>query len=244
MKLSASGRSDTGRRSNNEDSFRVDTGLGLFLLSDGMGGHAAGEVASAMAIQELRTRLEPALRRDAGNDALEGLLAGAIHQANAAITAVAAADPDKQGMGTTLTALLLRAGEALLAHVGDSRLYRWRDGRLQQLSEDHSLVADQLRQGILTPEEAAGSSLRNILLQALGVTGQLELCRQRLPLQVGDTFLLCSDGLSDPLADAEIAAALKSSTDPDAVCAGLITRALAAGGKDNITTIIIRVDAL
>jgi len=243
MKLTVSGKSDVGlRRSNNEDSFFAAERLGLFIVADGMGGYAAGEVASAMAVRAVRETLECALETPASGTELRRLLADAVNRANETIAAAAIAEPTRRGMGTTLTILLLYRGQALLAHVGDSRLYRWRDRQLEQLSDDHSLVGDQLRQGLITPEEAQASSMRNVLLQAVGVTPQLEICQQAEPVAAGDWYLLCSDGLSNMLSPQQLVDTLDESAHPEQACQELIDRALAAGGNDNITAVLVRVD--
>jgi len=243
MKLTAWGISDIGlRRSDNEDSFCVAEPLGLFMVADGMGGHAAGEVASAMAIRTVRDELEQQLQKPRSSDELSPLLAASLERANRAIAAAANDDPARSGMGTTLTVLLLHDRQALLAHVGDSRLYCWRDQRLEQLSDDHSLVGDQLRRGIISAQEADDSTLRNVLLQAVGVTPHLDICQLALPVAADDWYLLCSDGLSDMLSQEQISAILARSSHPERGCQELIAAALAVGGNDNITAILVRVD--
>jgi protein phosphatase len=245
MKLIAGGQTDIGRlRSNNQDCLFVDTQLGLFIVADGMGGHAAGEVASALAVAEIRARLAPQLRSMAAPAALAPALSQAIHQTNLAVLQAAKDHPAWRGMGTTLTVLLLRDGQALLGHVGDSRLYRWRAGLLEQISDDHSLVGDQLRRGVITRQEAETSNLRNILLQAIGISSELEICEKQLPLQPGDRFLLCSDGLTGMLNDERIAKLLGRELTPEQDCALLMEQALAAGGEDNISALLVRVEEI
>lgn len=244
MKLTAHGLSDVGlKRSNNEDGYLVAEPLGLFIVADGMGGHAAGEVASSLAIETVRELLEPRLTSAGSAEELAPLLAEAMEGANRAVRTATEENPAWQGMGTTLTVLLLRAGQALLAHVGDSRLYRWRGQRLEQLSDDHSLVGDQLRRGLISPEEAQTSNLRNLLLQAVGSTPELEVCQRQLAVEGGDVYLLCSDGLTDLLDDRQLAAILEREPEPAAGCRELIARALAAGGKDNVTAVLIKVES-
>lgn len=240
MKLRACGRTDVGlSRSNNEDSFFADEHLGLFIVADGMGGHKAGEVASHMAIDTVTRQLEPLLRQQPKVDALQQKLAEVIEAANREVTTAAAENPAWSGMGTTLTLLLLYAGQALLAHVGDSRLYRWRDQQLELLSKDQTLVAEQLRQGIINEAEAARSNLRGLLLQAVGASEQLDVFQQEQPLQEDDSFLLCSDGLTGMLSDTEIHSVLAGKSQPEAVCDELIKQTLQAGGKDNVTVLMV-----
>ncbi len=240
MKLTACGRTDVGLlRSNNEDSFFADEQLGLFVVADGMGGHKAGEVASRMAIDTVTRQLEPLLRQQPKVEALQQKLAEVIEAANREVTTAAAENPARSGMGTTLTLLLLYAGQALLAHVGDSRLYRWRDQQLELLSKDQTLVAEQLRQGIINEAEAARSNLRGLLLQAVGASEQLDVFQQEQQLQENDSFLLCSDGLTGMLSDTEIHSVLARKSQPEAVCDELIKQTLQAGGKDNVTVLMV-----
>lgn len=243
MKLKSYGRTDVGlQRSNNEDSFYNDERYGLFIVADGMGGHAAGEIASSMAISVVRETLEPEFDQQQSTEFWQALLAEAINRADRNIFAAAADNPDWKGMGTTLTVLLAQTNQALLAHVGDSRLYRWRDQQLEQLSDDHTLVAEQLRRGILDQQEADCSNLRNILLQAVGLGEKLEICQKTLTLAEGDRLLLSSDGLTDMLSTEQISAILADIEDADQCCANLITTALEAGGKDNVTALLVEVE--
>ena len=243
MKLTACGRTDVGLlRKNNEDCCFVAGQLGLFIVADGMGGHAAGEIASEMATRVVREQLSPLLLDRGKQEDLETALPDAIRQANHTLTHAAADNPAWRGMGTTLTVLVLQASQALLGHVGDSRLYRWRGGILEQLSDDHSLIGDQMRRGIITAAEADISNLRNILLQAVGISPDLDICLKQFPLVEGDCFLLCSDGLTGMLSDREIAGILERDPVLENACAALIEKALAAGGSDNITAILVRVE--
>lgn len=240
MKLSAYGKTHTGlMRSNNEDSFFVDEKLGLFIVADGMGGHAAGEVASNMAIEVVREKLEPLLNGRQSIEKCSQALADAVSHANQTIMQAAAENSHWSGMGTTLTILLLHSGQALLAHVGDSRLYRWRDATLQQLSDDHSLIAEQLRRGIIDQQDAETSNLRNVLLQAVGISEELDIFQKVLPSEPGDTFLLCSDGLTGMLTDNQISTILGNNDLPQQSCEQLIAAALVAGGKDNVTAVLV-----
>jgi len=245
MKLKACGKTDVGLvRSNNEDSWFVSAADGLFIVADGMGGHAAGEVASAMAIRLVCDQVLPLLQDIGAAGEPEAQLVDAVHTANRAIAQAAERNPSWKGMGTTQTILLLQAGQAHLVHVGDSRMYRFRNGRLVQFSDDHSLVGDQLRQGLITAADAETSSLRNILLQAVGITPELDICRKQLPLAEQDRFLLCSDGLTDMLSDRQIAALFATTPDLHRLCDRLVAAAKAAGGRDNIAVVLVQVERL
>lgn len=240
MKLQVCAKTDIGlRRKNNEDLFFVDKELGLFIVADGMGGHAAGEVASRIAVETVCQSLQAA---DLINPQKQ--LSRAIEKANQAVEQAANGNKAWQGMGTTLTIFLLQPQQGYLAHVGDSRIYRFRGSQLEQLSDDHSLIGEQLRRGILTPEQAKTSTLGNILLQAIGMTPQLDICQKSISLAAGDRFLLCSDGLTDMVSDIEIEEILKQLDPLSPPCEALIEKAIAAGGKDNITAIVLQIDQL
>jgi PPM family protein phosphatase len=202
----------------------------LAIVADGMGGHAAGEVASAMATRTLGT-----LCYDEQKPAAPAL-AGAFEAANQLIYEHSVTNPECSGMGTTCTAVVLRDGCAWLAHVGDSRAYIVRDGQIYQLSEDHSLVAELVRDGTMTREEAATSPERNVILQALGTKPAIEpqIFSDGLPVRAGDVIVLCSDGLTDLVEDATIQATVTTLPPFDA-CESLINAALAAGGHDNVS---------
>ncbi len=239
MKLTACALSDLGlRRTNNEDAVFADCANGLFIVADGMGGHAAGEVASRMAVETICSQLPPlsAVPADAS-----ACLQHAFIAASRSILKAAALDESKRGMGTTLSVLYVDGPTAQLAHVGDSRIYRLRGCELEQLSIDHSLVAEQLRQGIISPEEARHSQLRNILLQAVGLEETLDVFLLRLPLLAGDLFLLCSDGLSDMLNDGQLSRLLSQNLPLKQTARQLIEAANAAGGRDNIAIVLVRI---
>ena len=240
MKLQVCAKTDIGlRRKNNEDLFFVDEELGLFIVADGMGGHAAGEVASRIAVETVCQSLQTE-----SLDNPQKQLIQAIEKANREVEQTANGNQAWKGMGTTLTILLLQQQQGYLAHIGDSRIYRLHNSQFEQLSDDHSLVGEQLRQGILTPEQAETSTLGNILLQAIGMTPQLDICQKSILLTTGDRFLLCSDGLTDMVSDTEIEGILKQSGPLIPPCEALIEKAIAAGGKDNITAIVLQIDQL
>ena len=238
MKTQAGSRTDVGlTRRNNEDTYHADTERGIFIVADGMGGHAAGEVASQLAVEAVCAVLHSTAWEIPGL-----LLKQAVLRANQDVIGAAKRSPDWQGMGTTLTILLITSGQAFLAHVGDSRAYRVQNGRLEQLSQDHTLVGEQMRQGLLNEKEAAVSTLGHILLQAIGITPEPDIDQAEFNLAAGDKFLLCSDGLTDMLSDAEILAILQGDSPPEKLAGELISKALAAGGKDNVTVIVIEID--
>lgn len=232
--------SDVGlSRNNNEDSYSTDAELGLFVVADGMGGHAAGEIASKIAIESCQTKIQ-----SVSEDPPLKQISAAIKQANRDIESAAGSNESWKGMGTTLSLLLCHQNRGYLGHVGDSRIYLLRQSHLEQLSDDHSLVGEQIRQGILTPEQARHSTLSNILLQALGITSELDICQKNFPLEEGDRLLLCSDGLTDMISDTQIETILTKNNTISTLCRELIDSALSAGGKDNITVILVQIDQL
>jgi protein phosphatase len=210
----------------------------LIFVADGMGGHAAGEVASQMAAETVRRVY---YEHDGSPPAA---LRQAFEQANRAVHAAAQDDEHLRGMGTTCTALAIRGAEAFTAHVGDSRLYRLHEGTLRQLSEDHSLVAEMLRGGLLTEEDARHHEDRNVITRALGLhaTVDVSVSSTAMPVQAGDRFVLCSDGLYDLVEDHEIADAMREAP-PHEASARLVDLANARGGYDNITVGVVRIDA-
>lgn len=229
------GSTDTGRqRDHNEDAFAIEPGLGIALLADGMGGHNAGEVASEMAIATTLAILSQTQGLSA-QDRLET----AIQASHAGIREKAASSNRYQGMGTTLVAVVLDSDTLAVGHVGDSRLYRLRKGELELLTRDHSLLQEFIDKGLYTPEEARQKVARNILTQALGLEEAVRIDIGEFPLQAGDRYLLCSDGLHEMVSDNEISALLGRAQPLPEVCNTLIELANAKGGKDNITVVII-----
>jgi PPM family protein phosphatase len=225
-------RSHVGRRRNqNEDRFLARPPV--FVVADGLGGQEAGEVAATIVVD----LIERALAQ--GNAARLDVL---LQEANGAIRD-AARDPAKAGMATTCTALRLGDGVAHIAHIGDSRAYRLRGGTLQQLTADHTLVAQMVREGIVAETEAERDNRRHVLTQALGSDRNVRIDALQVPIQPGDRFLLCSDGLSGQVADGEIAAILTREGDPGVAADRLIERANAAGGVDNVTVVVVDADA-
>jgi protein phosphatase len=248
MQMRAAGATDRGRvRQNNEDAFVADDGLGLYAVADGVGGLESGEIASRIVIESL-TNVIAGLH--SGTDATppSGLsrpgnretsaLRSAVSLANKRIFETVARDPAHGGMGTTVTALVMREGMACLAHVGDSRAYRMRDRALAQLTSDHSLVAEMVRAGTLTPKEARKSRHRGVITRAVGINSEIAVDVTTLPVRPGDRFLLCTDGLTDMVPDEEIAAVLARGA-PDAAVEALIRKANERGGADNITAVVV-----
>jgi len=250
MDMEYGARSDTGRvRENNEDSFRLAPELNLFILSDGMGGQASGEVASRLVTEIILAHCRegesnPALpifgESLVGASEFSNRLASAVRLANRAVHEAARNNSGHSGMGATVVAVWLLEDRMTLAHVGDSRAYRLRNGELEQLTDDHSFIAEQVRQGMMTEEEASNSNLQNVLLRALGVEPDVEPDVDEHLLMEGDTVLLCSDGLTRELSDAQIAALLGDSEDAQQCADRLIDAANQAGGGDNITAIVLR----
>ena len=236
---------DTGRaRSNNEDSVAVDEAHGLAVLADGMGGYNAGEVASHMATSfisaEMGRWLEVAADK-ATDVELRRAMDICVENANRAIYDAANADPQYAGMGTTLVVAHVRGNELRIGHVGDSRAYRWRGNALEQITRDHSLLQEQIDAGLITPEQAAYSANKNLVTRAVGVEDSVQLETHLHELHAGDVVLMCSDGLTDMLPDSVLARLLQSHDALPAVGQAMIAAANEAGGKDNISLILIRV---
>jgi PPM family protein phosphatase len=244
-------RTDLGRvRKNNEDCYLIDSSLQLFVLSDGMGGEAHGEVASNLAVQTVLThcrqgensRATPIFgesRTDVSDRT--NRLASAIHLANRKVFETAASNPEQRGMGATIVAAWIEAERLSLAHVGDSRVYLLRAGSMDQLTADHSLVAEKVRVGILTPQEADASELQSVLTRAVGTNGSVQVDTDEQALLVGDFLLLCSDGLTRMVTDPEIASTLLTSSTAQESADRLIDLANENGGVDNVTVVVLRV---
>ena len=235
---------DTGRlRSNNEDAVACEASLGLAVLADGMGGYNAGEVASAMATGTVSTALGTwLLAHQDHTSARETSIAMrlSVERANQVIYQASLDNSEFTGMGTTLVVAVFSGARALIGHVGDSRCYRWRKGQLSQLTRDHSLLQEQLDAGLLSPQAAQHVPYRNLVTRALGVENEVALDVGEHVVSPGDLFLLCSDGLTDMLPDESIAQLLKNTTPDDNLPQTLVDAANAAGGKDNISVIVVR----
>jgi len=243
MKPIVFGMTDVGRRrENNQDQFVVDDDHGFFAIADGMGGHAAGEVASHIAIEALSEAMRTNSGEDDGRDPQEASqrLVHAVVEGNRRICESVLARGEWRGMGTTIVALLTLGDRAVIGHVGDSRAYLLRDGQLRRLTADHSWVGEQVRLGLLTDEEAQQHPMRNIVTRAMGNRLELDVELNEATVEPGDVFLLCSDGLNSMMTDDVIREALQSHKDsPRDACEALVNLANERGGDDNITVIVM-----
>lgn len=248
MRIRSCGITDVGlKRGHNEDNYLINEELNLFVVADGMGGHAGGEYASAIAVntvEEIVTSMEVNGEFSNIEDPVEltrHKLTHAIRLAGRRIFEKAREQPEYHGMGTTAVVLLIDGGNAFIAHVGDSRLYLVRDGRIEQITEDHSLIAEKIRHGLITREEAKNHRMRNVITRSLGYQEDVEVDLQVHAVRRGDVFLLCSDGLSGHVADEELQDHVVR-LGPQAVARRLIGLACERGGEDNITAIIAVVE--
>ena len=249
LTVEVAGKSDVGCvRTNNEDNFGFDARYGIFVVCDGMGGQAAGEVASKMGVDAMLQYFrssngrwpKPAHRF---NDVSEraNALGNAILKANDLVySASHEGQREHAGMGSTIVAVLVQESFVSIGHVGDSRIYRVRNGQMQQLTNDHSLVMEQVRRGLMTVQEAEHSEIQNIILRALGSEETVEPDLDDMIAQPGDTLLLCCDGLSKEVKDAEMQRIINASSSLEGACDDLIAAAKKAGGDDNITCVLIR----
>lgn len=237
------GLTDTGmRREHNEDCLSWHEAQGLAVLADGMGGHNAGDVASSLCVESINESLLPLLEQDAAIDDITHVVAQAIHQANAHIHQVAEEDPTCKGMGTTVVLTLFHGHQVVLAHVGDSRIYRLRKNEFQAMTADHSLVRELLAQGTITAEEAVDNPFSHVITQAVGVREKVEPEVQLLDVEPGDIYLLCSDGLSDLVPEEVMAETLVAAQGNwSAAAQHLVDAANQAGGRDNISVLIAAV---
>ncbi len=245
MRLVYAARTDVGMiRSGNEDSFdlNVNGDRGTFMVADGMGGHAAGEVASEMAVQIVMREIAPL--RDARSSDASARVADALRTANRNIHERTIAEVDKQGMGTTASVLVLSSTGYLIGHIGDSRIYVVRDGALRQLTKDHSYVQEQVDAGLLTPEQARFHPYSNVITRCVGASPNVEPDVYRGEARVGDVFLLASDGLTGMVDDRRLHMLLSSRAEPERKVHALISEANGRGGLDNITAIVVQVVAL
>ena len=242
--------SDVGqRRDHNEDAIASDAEIGLVVLADGMGGYKAGEVASEIAILTIVAELKEAMagmepgQTDAatGMQAESHLVSDAVARANESIYSVSQSQPQCAGMGTTLVVGLFTNNKFLVGHIGDSRMYRLRGGELTQMTEDHSLLQEQINSGLITPEQAKLSNNKNLVTRALGIDPTVELELHEYDVQEGDLYLLCSDGLSDLVEDKDIHLTLTElSANLELAAHQLVQMANDNGGKDNISVILAR----
>jgi PPM family protein phosphatase len=249
LQISSGGATHVGMvRTNNEDCFRIVPSLNLYVLADGMGGETHGEVASSLAVESVVKHCLEGVENPSAQlfgAAKPGLtprtqrVLSAIHLANEKVFQSAEDHPEQLGMGATLTVAWIDGAQLSIGHVGDSRVYLLRSGALQQLTNDHSLVAEQVRRGILTVSEAEQSNLQSVLLRALGTQPQVEVDSEEVGLFPGDILLLCSDGLTRMVTEPEIAGTLQSEPQPQAAADKLVALANESGGGDNISVIVV-----
>jgi serine/threonine protein phosphatase PrpC len=247
----SAGLTDVGlKREANEDSFSTDKKLGLFVVADGMGGHLAGEVASQVAVDLINKSYKEWVDSDTLEDDLFGYpepslsktgnyLLGSIRLANRVIHEMAAENTEYRGMGTTVAVLAVMPELISIANVGDSRIYLVRNGKIERLSKDHSIVAEQVEMGIMTNEEAENSPLKHVLTRNLGSARELDAEIFEMEPSNNDRFVLCSDGLTDLVSDDEIQQMVKAEDDPEALCRGFIDKALTRGAHDNTTVVSV-----
>lgn len=238
---------DTGRvRSNNEDAVAVNKAAQLAILADGMGGYNAGEVASGMAATFIETEMARWLEQ-AGPQVqateVRRALEVCVDNANRAILGASLANPQYSGMGTTLVVGIFQADHLILGHIGDSRCYRLRDGVLRQITRDHSWLQEQIDSGLLTPQEAAESGYRNLVTRALGVDSVVHIEINEFPVQPQDLFILCSDGLTDMVADEDLASLARSPMALAEKATRMIEMANAHGGRDNVSVLLVQAGA-
>ncbi|MBL92170.1 MAG: protein phosphatase [Myxococcales bacterium] len=250
MEINGVGLTDVGqKRDHNEDYFLIDPELGLYMVCDGMGGHAAGEVASEMAATTVKRYIEKNEKvlqefRDNDNpqtrDKIAALVERAVQRACREVYKAAQADKSKSGMGTTLEMLLVVGDKGVMGHVGDSRLYLTRNGQLHQLSEDHSYVTEMIKRGKMTREEARASPFGNVITRAVGIQESVQVDSLIMDILPGDTYLLCSDGLSSYMDDPNEMAKYMGREDLEASTTKFIELANQRGGSDNITVVMVR----
>jgi len=253
MRFVAAAKTDVGqKRQGNEDRFCLDPALGLYVVADGMGGHAAGEVASRLAVETIQEWMEKYL--SGADTAMVGPAAAGSPEANFLLSSIRLANliifdaaKDRReyaGMGTTVVAVLAQGDRFVLAHVGDSRIYRIRGDDIVQVSRDHSFVQQQVDNGMMSTEEAHQSQYRHMITRALGLKESVDVDLTEEPARSGDVLLLCSDGLSDLLDDEEIVEAVRDHADDlNQACQALVDRANFKGGDDNITVLVVQAQA-
>jgi len=254
MRLRFAGDSNVGmKRAHNEDSFYLPESERLAIVADGMGGHASGEVASRMAVDTISSffkvtqddqQLTWPFKMDHGNRYDVNRMVTAIKLANLKIHEQAQKDPRCHGMGTTVVSTLFLDNGLIVGHVGDSRLYRRREGRFEQITEDHSLLNDYIKMKHLSPDEIAAFPHKNVIVRALGMKESVQVDLLSDQTRVNDTYLLCSDGLSGMVDDPGLAYVLGEEQDLDTACERLIHAANRNGGQDNITCVLARLEPL
>ena len=228
-------------RQNNEDAVALDAQTGLCILADGMGGYNAGEIASGMACAFIKSEMSRWLSQagvNANSKEVRRAMEICVQNANHSIFNAANSNPQYTGMGTTLVVGVFQAGRLMLGHIGDSRCYRLRAGVFQQITKDHSLLQEQMDAGLITPEQALTSSNKNLVTRALGVEDSVLLDVTEHRVEVGDVYLMCSDGLSDMVRDQPIADIMLGNATLEQMATQLIAAANAGGGRDNISVVL------
>ena len=252
LRIRASGLSDVGRaRTHNEDCFGIDPEHCMFVVADGMGGHNHGEVASRIAVKAIQEIVEQTAENDttwpfvydARLQRHSNRLKTAIRMAHDKVLRAIRHDGSLIGMGTTVVGFLLKGRVAAVAHVGDSRVYRWRDGKLELLTQDHTWVNEQVVAGYLSAEQARAHPLKNVVTRALGGESEVVVDVREVEVMAGDVYVLCSDGLTTMLSDQEIERRLLEPVSVEEVCRNLVRDANAKGGLDNITVVLIQVES-
>jgi serine/threonine protein phosphatase PrpC len=241
FRIEVAGETNVGRKRNhNEDNFAIMAEFGLFIVADGMGGHAAGEVASEMAVQIVLRELKDV--GDVTDGSVTKVLGESLRHANRAIHDRTITEVDKQGMGTTASVLVLADSRYLIGQVGDSRVYLLRDGALKQLTKDHSYVQEQVDLGNLTPEQARYHPYSNVITRCVGASPDVEPDVYAGEARTGDIFLVASDGLTGMVDDRRLAQLLMSRAEPERKVQALISEANGRGGLDNITAIVVHIE--
>jgi len=247
LKITAAGKTDPGMvRSNNEDNFFLDEKLKLLVVADGMGGHASGETASLMTVNIMRDYFQGQQQifgdYDRNYSEATNKLCSAIRLANLAVYEAGQSSPQLKGMGTTVVAAMLTGNKLSIAHIGDSRLYLVRAGNIDQITDDHSIIGEQVRKELITKEEAAVSEIKNVLTRALGIMEDNDPDLDELTVFAGDTLLLCTDGLSNMVAEETMLDIVTGAENNAAACEMLVQTANENGGKDNITVVIGKIN--
>jgi serine/threonine protein phosphatase PrpC len=250
LTVDVAGKSDVGCvRSNNEDNFGYDSRYGIYVVCDGMGGQAAGEVAAKIAVDTIlgyfrdanhSGELPQTTEEEDGSSERSSRLSSAIQLANKAVVEEASKHASQSGMGSTVVAVLTEGNLFSIAHIGDSRIYLVRNGEISQLTNDHSLVMEQVRRGLITMDEARTSKMQNIIIKALGTEEGVQPDVDDLFAQEGDVVLLCSDGLTRHLTDQNIAEIVSTDSSVQTICDRLIQSAKDKGGEDNVTCLLLR----
>jgi protein phosphatase len=241
--LKSFGMSDVGLvRKHNEDYYAIDETQGLFIVADGLGGHEGGEIASKLATETIVEFFKEIPKKNLDDSSIDGKINEAIQKAHQAILNLFHQDKSLKGMGTTIVLALFKPPHSFyIANIGDSRAYLFRNQKMELITQDHSVVAQLVQQGKITPDEARTHRLRNIVTQAIGIDLNMGCYKRKISAKDEDTIILCSDGLWDMLSDETIKEICFKEREPKQLCSNLIESAKQAGGRDNITVVIISV---